>query len=566
MQQCHLTCKSVIRSLLFAALLAHIHIACLHAEPRTIEAYGLPFQVLNYQSTGDGQVLINVHGTDQLVLETRVTPTVIREFFSNRVTFESLPLDGVFLFIKQALASQDRASAMLAMQGVISFADLSSPSVAAGVASIGAPDEVNLGFYKEVLSYTLKGTAAPTFIATLMKIVAAKDLVWLKEMHPSALISYGQALRIVLRDEMYTKIKERDVAQAKLVQQLQAACFGNEDVEVRTFRTLFERLESLPADADYATKLSDLVNQDATIKKYFGPLFHDALLEKINRSIQQGAGDRALELLAQLDWSKRTPRIHQLTTDALSKLPQESPAIFEQGQVKDYLVFISEKDPVIRENLIRTLEASIEFNRSDFPVANSFMKMLKLIRPDPNSLNDHLRIAIAQDLYAQKKNSAARLYIADASQIGVIDRVSLAFARMKANLLPILAILLSIVLLFVCIGFFLNRRALRKITRIIDVHDELGLEEDTDPRVFVTARGVKSEHSKYPYEYISAVYELGLSADASMKEIKAAYRSKMKGIHPDAVQSQQRDTGEFIHVKQVYERIIALRKELGLDL
>jgi DnaJ-domain-containing protein 1 len=120
--------------------------------------------------------------------------------------------------------------------------------------------------------------------------------------------------------------------------------------------------------------------------------------------------------------------------------------------------------------------------------------------------------------------------------------------------------------LFVCIGFFLNRRALRKITRIIDVHDELGLEEDTDPRVFVTARGVKSEHSKYPYEYISAVYELGLSADASMKEIKAAYRSKMKGIHPDAVQSQQRDTGEFIHVKQVYERIIALRKELGLDL
>ena len=566
MQQCLLTCKSVIRSLLFAALLAQIHIACLNAEPRIIEAYGLPFQLLNYQSTGDGQVLINVHGNDQLVLETRVTPTVIREFFANRVTFESLSLDGVFHFIAQALTAQDRASAMLAMQGVISFADLSSPAVSAGVTSIGISDDPTLGFFKEVLTYTLKGTAAPTFIATLMKIIAAKDIAWLKEIHPSAFVSYGQALRIVLRDEMYTKIKERDVAKAKRVQQLQAACFGDDDIEVRTFRTLFERLESLPADADYATKLSDLVNQDPTIKKYFGPLFHDALLEKINRYIQQGSGDRALELLAQLDWSKRTPRIHQLTTDAISKLPQESPAIFEQGQVKDYLVFISEKDPVIRENLIRTLESSIEFNRSDFPVANSFMKMLKLIRPDPNSLNDHLRIAIAQDLYAQNKDSSARLFLADASQVGILNRVSLAFARMKANLFAILAILLSIIVLFICVGFFLNRRALRKITRIIDVHDELGLEEDPDRRVFVTARGVKSEHSKYPYEYISAVYELGLSADASMKEIKAAFRSKMKGIHPDAVQSQQRDTDEFIHIKQVYERILALRKELGLDL
>ena len=40
----------------------------------------------------------------------------------------------------------------------------------------------------------------------------------------------------------------------------------------------------------------------------------------------------------------------------------------------------------------------------------------------------------------------------------------------------------------------------------------------------------------------------------------------MKDIHPDVINSGQGDNDQFIHFKETYERILAIRKDLGLDI
>jgi hypothetical protein len=536
------------------------------AEPRTVELYGLSFPVLNYQSTGGGQALVNIRGSDQLIIETRVASTVAREFFSNRTSFEVLPTDGVLVFIKKALIAHDVPSAMIAFQSIISFSDVSSPTVLNGVKELPLQDSNTVSFLKEALEYTLKGNAAPIFIARLITKIAEKDIPWVKDRYGSSVVTYNQAIRTLLRDDIYALIKDKDVLRARQLQIVQSELFGQDDPEVKTFHSLFVKLESLPETADYAITLTDIANQDESIKKYFGPLFNDAVLTKIEKLIISGDGEQGLLLLSQLDWSKRTPHIHQLTSESIRKLSFASSTVLQERVVKDYLSFISDKDPVIREDAISFLEAAIRFNKTDFHSSEIFFTLLSIIRPDPNSLNDQLRIEIVRDLYSQRDNKTAEQYLSQVSSFGIIDRVLISFSRIRGNLFKIVAFLGSCLTVLIASLLFRKWLVAQKAKKELLKAQQEETDEPQSRPVFVTARGVKGEHSGFPFEYVTAMHELGLPAAASLKDIKATFRNKMKDIHPDVINSGQGDNDQFIHFKETYERILAIRKDLGLDI
>ena len=310
--------------------------------------------------------------------------------------------------------------------------------------------------------------------------------------------------------------------------------------------------------------LSEIANQDESIKKYFGPLFSDAVVTRIESMLEKNEGDHALLMLAQLDWSKRTPKIHQLTSQAIQKLSLTSAEIFQQPIVKDYLQFICGKDPEVREQLIKYLESAIFLNRASVEINDQYFVVLSLVRPDPNPLNDQIRISMMKSLLSMGNYQTSSHYEASLTSIGVLDKIRLSIAQLRG--VSILKAFIPIIVLLVVLlvpYLFLRNRKVKEGGSSSEVYYSEDVDEDR--RVFVTARGGNLDNGGYPYEYVSAMHDLGLPAEASLKEIKTAFRNKMKGIHPDKLEKNAGVSEEFIHIKEVYEKILILRKDLGLD-
>ena len=155
-------------------------------------------------------------------------------------------------------------------------------------------------------------------------------------------------------------------------------------------------------------------------------------------------------------------------------------------------------------------------------------------------------------------------YEASLTSIGVLDKIRLSIAQLRG--VSILKAFIPIIVLLVVLlvpYLFLRNRKVKEGGSSSEVYYSEDVDEDR--RVFVTARGGNLDNGGYPYEYVSAMHDLGLPAEASLKEIKTAFRNKMKGIHPDKLEKNAGVSEEFIHIKEVYEKILILRKDLGLD-
>ena len=66
------------------------------------------------------------------------------------------------------------------------------------------------------------------------------------------------------------------------------------------------------------------------------------------------------------------------------------------------------------------------------------------------------------------------------------------------------------------------------------------------------------------YEYDQCLSELGLRSGASAKDIKTAYRNMVKAVHPDLHGEAGSGSGKFVNLTTTYNRILELRKELGI--
>jgi curved DNA-binding protein CbpA len=66
-------------------------------------------------------------------------------------------------------------------------------------------------------------------------------------------------------------------------------------------------------------------------------------------------------------------------------------------------------------------------------------------------------------------------------------------------------------------------------------------------------------------EYFRILIRFGLSPKASLGELKATYRKRVKKVHPDtAGGSAPGAKAEFMDLTQAYERAVELRSRLGL--
>ncbi|CAM6014346.1 unnamed protein product [Sphagnum balticum] len=90
---------------------------------------------------------------------------------------------------------------------------------------------------------------------------------------------------------------------------------------------------------------------------------------------------------------------------------------------------------------------------------------------------------------------------------------------------------------------------------------ELELQSSMREHIFQPCRNYGStdhsgQHTQNPMTVASAYKELGLSTDASIEDVKAAYRRLALKCHPDL---QRKDGTEFLRISTAYQKILNKR-------
>ena len=118
------------------------------------------------------------------------------------------------------------------------------------------------------------------------------------------------------------------------------------------------------------------------------------------------------------------------------------------------------------------------------------------------------------------------------------------------------------------VGLFIQRR-MNLVARIEQDLAGYGIviedDEDEDVKGFDYTKALKKGLSPRMYEYIGLLRTFDLGPEADLRDIKGAYRQAVKAVHPDVnPQATEDDKKLFVEYTSAYERIVDLRKSLGL--
>ncbi len=298
------------------------------------------------------------------------------------------------------------------------------------------------------------------------------------------------------------------------------------------------------------------------------------------QSLQRGDYAAALYFLTRADFKQRTPQQHLMLSRAIRGLSAASLKVTLETQTQNILMMYAGKDEAVRDDLIEYFERVFKERLGDHDVetANQVIKVVVALRPDPSERNDVLRRHVVDELIALERPQEARL----ALQQIVVARVPLTlrvWLFASGSLGGLIAVVLSgVVLLTALVCSVVVGRRWYRLRRAV------GNEADGDKTgsTVTSANGSNVDDAKhdqghsrtfvfYPPEfrvsgwrgeYESLLSYFELPSEATLSEIKVAYRKRVKEAHPDRNLTAVGDSSDqFIEISKKYERLLELRDQ-----
>ncbi len=556
-----LVCCALLWSTLFSSITT-----CAFAEQRNIR--GISFSVTELRPTGAGYTAVVLGGESRLVEDARIDAFIVEQYFKNRDLFLTLSTKQVEDFVSQAVQDGDIDSASLALQGLFEFGDATSAPVVAFIEKLQEwPQTIEL--FKRVLPNISTSTVSPRIVSVIVTAIGMRDLHWIREHTPRILYTNTEELRNYLRSRVYEYIRDQRVSEAEPLATLMKEIFSADDPEVKSLQLLLVKLQSL-LSGDLQNQhaiplsLSELSGNDPVLLRYLAPIYVDTLNQRALAALKDNEAEKALTLVSMIDLERRTPATHSLLIEALQALPAGSELLLQNQKIQDYAVFISQKDSFVREAYIESIELIIgdRIGKGLLIEARVAFEALSRVRPDPNSLNDAVRIKGAKRLIEDGRGEKANQLLGDVrTGVPIFSRFSIFTAKLFNAPLILGFVLLGFVGVIWVLWYILNRA---ERPQQIAVQYEVEDDEEEQRPAFVTARG-GGKGGGLPQEYLECLHEFGLTQSSSMKDIKTAFRNRVKDIHPDNQQVSGEDPAEFIRIKAVYERLLEIRKRMGLE-
>jgi hypothetical protein len=267
-----------------------------------------------------------------------------------------------------------------------------------------------------------------------------------------------------------------------------------------------------------------------------------------------------------------------LTPDMLQLLEQQLVAIAPtEIQSEDIENLVSTHSTVIFSNsllvnrIATILDSCVarQHELGDFDRASAYLNIWESLMAMNSNLEGKNLVSLYVWLGRFGRNElATELYSRLKPQLGLKDRLRL-FAieympRLNFWLVFLLTVLLGFLVIALIISMFFRR------TESSDTFTKrLQAEMDDQPRqVFsVGALAMSPKMSRYK----ECLRSIGLEGSASVKEIKAAYRSAVKASHPDLKSgaadgaNDHANSDKFIDLTKAYDEALSLHRELAAD-
>lgn len=403
-----------------------------------------------------------------------------------------------------------------------------------------------------------------------------------------------------LRDLALSAVSVREFDRATNAARAMLSLGTNSDarsltVFVQRLRESVSGLNSPQEDefASAARRLFEL--SDNTTDRLLRDVLNPFLVEAVHRSathyITSGKFGDAISALSKIPLDKCTPTTHRLVQESLGNLNAEEAAnLLREKSVSQFLIRWAALDQTLAYSLRQTiLRVGVSLGRSRDPALIS--QFIQIYPLDPNDA-DNLRRIQTDGFLTLGLVQAARESAASITNYGILDTFRFMWHGLYGGTLStvcyVISLFLALTLLVIKLRGHRNTAATEGTanpdkTRATQGRSKLEptsfareqrnhewISKDLDSTELDYGGGGFSVQkarmlSPSALEYRRLLAQFGLDEKADLKEIKHAYRLKVKTVHPDLNPDvTDANRAEFIELTQMYERVLKLREEIGL--
>lgn len=533
-------------------------------QAEILSVHGVDFFVDEKSAVQGGLVQITINGQAKLLPEAGVSQYIVEQYFTQEALFSKLSPEQIQSFILSAIHDGDSTSAKAALMAF--FTQRNKEEIVRKTIELVADEPLGIAVLKAAAPELRPTQLTPRLISVLVYAIGKSDLEWIRTTFARWLYSHPAEIRFYLRERFFIFVREQDLSHALETLRLFGDIFSTEDGEYKKLLVLHTKLESIKQQGEGTSiiSLKELVSIDPGMLRYVLPLFLDAMHSAADIALRNGRPEEALSNLISIDFDRRTPRTHELVLEAIKTFPAQSDLLLKNEAVHKFLQAFAGKDGSIKEHYAVLLEklAHNAFELGQVKSGKMYLSNLSSIRMDPSAFNDSIRIQGALSLFHKgAKEEAQSLLDEVKTSIPFLSRLRLIRYRIDVVTVGALGLFLVLGALFLVLLRSFKNAPKKAVTRKERSYQE---PPQSSQRAFVTMRPRESGLSR---EYVDCLSVFRLEPTATLAQLKAAYRSRVKDIHPDR-KGETPDaafTSEFVRLKEMYEKALELRGKLGLE-
>ena len=548
-----------------------------HVFADEVLKHGVRFQVDEIRDFDTGNKQVSVLGKTVIIGKDSVEDFVIKQYFSE-AGIGKLSKKTLQDFIQAALDDHAVVDAAGALRSLLKHPESTELETVEFLSELPeSEDQVTL--YKSLLIEPAILRESPDVLGMMAFVVAHKDVRWLKTKGVRNLYLNGDAVKRYFKSRFYRDLERGDLEAIAASLLVLKELFGSDDEVYSELNVIFIKLkQGLDAidrlDAEGMLSLLDLTQSNEVLARVLPSVIVQSVHKNAQIALNSNNAGKALTLLSWLDLDWRTPTTHALVADSLAKLkPNESSNVIGT-RIEKFLAFIAGKDPLVQKAYASFLERDLRRKVIDghFGQVEPYFERLTLVRPDPNTENDALRVFCVVRLHdGGYPAAAAELYGKVQTSLSLVDTYKLLSRGIMVDL-TILICAICIPLLLIL--WLLLRRIPDKEVPIVDEVDPLIDEEFLNPEPEnedqegddqpVFAAFVGRSRDPVFLSYQKQLRKFKLEPDTALKDIKHAYRQAIKEVHPDINPDvDEKDRERFLDLTNAYEKILKLRERLG---
>lgn len=540
------------------------------AEAATVEVFGSKLKVDSFEETGGDSVRIGIFGTERIVAEDEIASYVLEKYVINNGSSE-IPLLDIQAIIKKALAVKDVESAASGLLLMLSHPKLEPSSLELFLSELGQDLQAEDLFKKALASESMNGLILDgEKVSPILYRIALHDTQWVKDEGLRNFYKFLDANKKYFKERFVRSISNSQSSEWQEILEVMKLLFGKDDETQKQLSQLSGNVQSIRRalkDRDLAEVFSILPYGDPNMRSN---VLETRILSEIvfreieNLNIKRSYAD-VLLVLSRIYRDKQTLRTREILLDCMSQVTSRDYAVLENDNVKNMLEAFAIGDEEFKKAYISSIEKCIYglLDDGQTGATDKLFDGLLALRPDPDARNDKIRVLRTKKFLKSGQEKAALENLSSVqTELSWRDKVWFALYRFtyKTPIWMYVALVICMGMLTIFTRYLSYQREEKKRRHWREMGWVDGW-ESTEGKGFVLQE-LRSKIDPVIQEYYKCLDVLSLQPGATVREIKSAYRRKMKEVHPDLnVGEEEESANEVIHIRKSYDRLLEMEKD-----